>query len=358
MVTPWLGQVPSWGAAAVASLAAFAASYAIGHLIRLVVCRRLIAAAARTRGQWDDIVIGEAARRIPIWSVLIGLYLAAGFWVLPANIETTVTKTLFALVIVSVTLCAASIVTRLIVLYASTLQQALPVTSLTQNIARGIIIAIGLLIVLNELGVSITPILTALGVGGLAVALALQDTLANLFGGVYVTIAGQIRVGDYVRLDSGAEGYVADIGWRSTRIRMLPNNIVLVPNAKLSQAIVTNYHLPDTSLAVLVQLGVDYGSDLSKVERVTCQVAADVQQSVPGAVADFTPFIRFHTFGESSIDFSVILRAREYTDQYLLKHEFIKRLHARYAQEEITIPFPIRTLVQREPALVLPDRHV
>ena len=116
---------------------------------------------------------------------------------------------------------------------------------------------------LNGLGLSITPMLTALGVGGLAVALALQDTLANLFAGVYITIAGQIRVGDYLRLDSGQEGYVADIGWRSTRIRMLPNNLVLVPNAKLSQAIVTNYYLPDRELAVLVEVGVDYGSDLA-----------------------------------------------------------------------------------------------
>jgi small-conductance mechanosensitive channel len=137
---------------------------------------------------------------------------------------------------------------------------------------------------------------------------------------------------------------VADIGWRATKIRMLPNNMVLVPNAKLASAIITNYDLPDKELAVLVQVGVDYASDLEQVERVTCEVAKDVLQTVAGGVTTFEPFIRYHTFADFSINFTVILRAKEYVDQYLLKHEFVKRLHTRYNQEGITIPFPIRMI--------------
>lgn len=125
---------------------------------------------------------------------------------------------------------------------------------------------------------------------------------------------------------------------------MLPNNIVIVPNAKLSQAIITNYYLPDRELAVLVEIGVDYSSDLERVERITAEVARDVMRTVPGGVAIFEPFIRYHTFGEFSINFTVIMRAREFVDQYLIKHEFIKRLHVRYAKEGITIPFPTRTV--------------
>lgn len=342
-----LGDLPAWVTPVVSSLAVLAASYAAGHVLKWIVSRRLTALASKTKGQWDDVIVNELGRRVPLWSLLLGVYLAAGFWPLPPNVENALTKTLFALVVVSLTLFASAIVTRLSVVYGSTLQQALPVNSLTQNIARGVVITVGLLIVLNGLGLSITPMLTALGVGGLAVALALQDTLANFFAGIYITIAEQIRVGDYIRLDSGEEGYVTDIGWRSTSIRRLQNNLVLVPNVRLSQAIVTNCYMPDREMAVLVQVGVDYGSDLGHVERVTCEVARDTLQHVPGGAADFNPFIRYHTFGESSIDFTVILRAREYVDQYLLKHEFIKRLHARYEQERITIPFPIRTIVQR-----------
>lgn len=134
---------------------------------------------------------------------------------------------------------------------------------------------------------------------------------------------------------------------------MLANNLVLVPNAKLAQAVVVNHSLPSRDLAVLVEVGVDYASDLSHVERVVVEVGRDVMRTVTGGVPEFEPFIRFHTFGDSSIDFSVILRGQEFTDQYLVKHEFIKRLHVRFGAEGIAIPFPIRTLDVRagaEPA--------
>jgi small-conductance mechanosensitive channel len=343
------GDLPAWVSQGALSILVLGVSYVAGHLLKWVVCRRLMALADRTSGQWDDVVVNELARRVPLWNVLLGVYLAAGFWTLAPNVDNALTKTLFVLIAVSLTFFAAAVVTKLTVLYGATIQQALPITSLTQNIARGVVITMGMLIVLNGLGLSITPMLTALGVGGLAVALALQDTLANLFAGVYVTIAEQIRVGDYVRLDSGEEGYVTDIGWRSTRIRMLRNNLVLVPNAKLSQAIVTNYNLPDRELAVRVDVGVDYGSDLAHVERVTCEVAKDTLESVPGGVVVFNPYIRYHTFSDSSINFTVVLRAQEFRDQYLVKHEFIKRLHERYRREGITIPFPTRTIVRRDP---------
>ena len=199
--------------------------------------------------------------------------------------------------------------------------------------------------------------LTALGVGGLAVALALQEPLANLFAGLFVTLAGQVRIGDYIKLESGEEGYIVDFSWRSTRIRMLANNLILVPNSKLAQSIVVNYHLPSQDLAVLVDVGVDYASDLAHVERVTIEVAKEVMREVNGGVSEFEPFTRYHTFGDSSINFSVILRGKEFVDQYLVKHEFVKRLHARYGKEGINIPFPIRTLVAREPLpLVAPER--
>jgi small-conductance mechanosensitive channel len=207
-----------------------------------------------------------------------------------------------------------------------------------------IFVAVGGMIILDNLGVSITPILTTLGIGSLAVAIALQDTLGNFFAGLYIKADRFIEVGQYVRLESGDEGYVDHIGWRSTKIRMLPNNMVIVPNNKIVQSIITNYYLPDPELAVLVQVGVHYDSDLEKVDRVTREVAAEILKSVPGGVPEFEPFIRYHTFNQSSIDFTVILRGRQFVDNFLIKHEFIKRLQARYRQEQIVIPFPIRTL--------------
>jgi small-conductance mechanosensitive channel len=186
--------------------------------------------------------------------------------------------------------------------------------------------------------------LATLGIGGLAVALALQDTFSNIFSGFYLVIAKQIRPGDYIKLDSGEEGYVIDINWRTTQIRMLSNNMILVPNEKITKVIVTNFYLPNKELAVLVNLRVHYKSDLKFVEKITSEVAGEVMKSVPGGVPEFEPFIRYNGFSDSAINFTVILRAKEFVDQYLIKHEFIKQLHERYKKEGILIPYPIRAI--------------
>lgn len=210
--------------------------------------------------------------------------------------------------------------------------------------AKILLCAIGGMLLLDNLGVSLTPLLTTLGIGSLAVAIALQDTLGNAFAGLHIKADRPIEPGQFIRLESGDEGFVERIGWRSTRIRMLPNKSAVVPNSKLVQSTIINYDLPDPEVAVLVQVGVHYDSDLQKVERVTCEVAKEIMGRVSGAVAGFEPFIRYHTFNQSSIDFSVILRAKTFVDNYLIKHEFIKALQARYRKEGIVIPFPIRTL--------------
>jgi small-conductance mechanosensitive channel len=104
------------------------------------------------------------------------------------------------------------------------------------------------------------------------------------------------------------------------------------------------HNIPDREIALLVNIGVSYGSDLENVEKITCDVASEVMQNTPGAIAGFKPFVRYHTFADFSVNFSVIMRVSEFVDQYFVKHEFIKRLHSRYRSEGIEIPFPIRTI--------------
>jgi small-conductance mechanosensitive channel len=341
------GDWPMWGRQLVWTLVTLAVSWTIGRVVASIVLSRV--------PRWlpvRHVSVGESAaqivrRRLPWWFLLIGVWLAAGYWPLTAEVELLVGRTVFILGAVSVTLAAAAIASQSVDIYGAMIAPALPVSSLTRNVAWALTAVLGMLVVLNGVGLSITPMLTALGVGGLAVALALQEPLANFFAGLFITLAGQIRVGDYVKLDSGQEGYVVDFSWRSTRLRMLANNLVLVPNAKLAQAIVVNHHLPSQDLAVLVEIGVDYASDLRQVERVVMEVGREVMAEVPGGVPDFDPFIRYHTFADSSINFTVILRAKEFVDQYLIKHEFVKRLHTCFNDEGIVIPFPIRTIAQR-----------
>jgi small-conductance mechanosensitive channel len=325
-------------------LAVVAVTLAIGYIIRKIAFERLAKWSKDTAGGVGDIISSIIKGPFIIWVLMLGIYFALEISTLPYRVVRVANQTLLVLGVFSVTLVLANLATRLIKIHSSRLETAMPVTSLTQNIARIIVFGIGILIILSSLGISITPILATLGVGGLAVALALQDTFSNFFAGFHIIAARQIKVGDYVKLDSGEEGYVVDITWRTTKIRMLPNNVVLIPNERLTKAIVTNYYLPDREMAVLVNLGVHYNSDLEKVEKVTCEVAKEVMKTVPGGVPDFQPFIRFDTFGDSSIGFTAVLRAKEFVDQYLIKHEFVKRLHERYAKEGIVIPYPIRAI--------------
>lgn len=292
----------------------------------------------------NDIAAGSLKAPSYLWCVLLAVFYALKISNIPQDLVDLFSRLLMVLSVGSVTFVIASISGKLIKLYSGKRESALALTSLSRNVARIAIFSCGGLIILSNLGISITPILTALGVGGLAIALALQDTLSNLFSGLQITVARQIRVGDYIKIDSGQEGYVEDINWRSTKIRTLANNMVIVPNAKLTQAIVTNYYLPDRELAVSLELGVHYDSDLDKVERVTAEVAAEVMKEVSSAAVSFEPLIRYDRLGDYSVNFTVILKAKEFTGQHLIKHEFIKRLHKRYRKEGIVIPYPVRAI--------------
>jgi small-conductance mechanosensitive channel len=301
--------------------------------------------AGRTRWAWDDLLLTLLRDLAVVSTATLGLWAALLIVPLRPAVRHTTDSVLVAVLILTISVAvarfAAGAVSSVVTARAGVAQSA----TIFVNIVRVAVVGIGLLVLLQSLGVSVTPLLTALGVGGLAVALALQDTLANLFAGVHILVSRKVQQGDYVRLDSGQDGYIVDINWRNTTIRQLAGNLVIVPNAKFADAILTNYHRPEQDLSVQVKVGVGYGSDLEWVEKVTLDVAQEVLTDVDGGVADQEPSVRFQAFGESSIDFGVNLRTREFTDQYLVVHEFIKRLHRRYQLEGIEIPYPTRTLV-------------
>lgn len=313
-----------------------------GVLGRRALFARLRRLAASTASPLDDLLVEAAYRPFLLWCLILGAEFALELAAFPDAFTAHARQALFVLGVISFAGFLAGAAGRMLRGTAWGAGGAGP--GLIAHLVRFSIYAIALLVILATFGVSVTPVLATLGVGGLAVALALQDTLTNLFAGFYITVSRQLRIGDYVKLETGQEGYITDITWRATRIRALANNTILVPNQRLAAAIVTNYWLPDRELAVLVQVGVHYDSDLEQVERETVAVAREAQQSVPGAVAGFEPFIRYHTFADSSVNFTVILRAREFVDQHLLKHEFVKRLHARYRAAGIVIPYPIRAI--------------
>ncbi len=339
----WDGLLRHWPALIV-PFAVFLTVMVAGWSVRGFLFRVLEKWTAKSRAKLDDLLVQALRGPFMLWVMILGLHLAVQSSALPSTVTALVGRTLLILWILSLTVVASKLAGALIKSYGAG-TAVLPVTTLTQNLASLAVATVGMLILLNTLGISVTPILTALGVGGLAVALALQDTLSNLFAGFYVSVAGQVRVGDYVKLDSGEEGYVTDISWRSTTLRALPNNLIVVPNAKLAQAIVTNFHLPEKRMSLLLPVGVSYDSDPEVVERVLIEEAIAGAREIPGLLAEPAPFVRFIPgFGDSSLDFTLICQVGEFVDQYLAQHELRKRIFKRFRQEGIEIPFPIRTL--------------
>jgi small-conductance mechanosensitive channel len=291
--------------------------------------------------------------RLPsvLWSLVLALWVAievaSQLEHLPRRLGQQLNAVLEVAIILSVTITVAGMLSTLIARASDARAHGGPVTGLAQTAARGLVFGVGGLVVLSALGIEITPILTALGVGGLAVALALQDTLSNLFAGMHLLADRPIRVGDYVKIADSVEGYVVDVGWRSTRVRMLQNVVVVVPNKKVAESVVTNYDLPEPRLALLVPVAVSYESDPDHVERVLVDEATGAAREVAGLLADPPPFVRFIPgFGAYSLDFTLICQVATFVDQYAVQHELRKRILRRFRAEGIEIPFPTRTTIQ------------
>jgi small-conductance mechanosensitive channel len=313
--------------------------------------------AKRTKWDGDDVVV-DALRTVVPWAAIAGgAAAAAAVLPLTRTVQRTVNQSLTVLLIFVVTLSAARVIAGLVQSVTSSRSGVAGSATIFVNITRILVLAIGFLVVLQTLGISIAPLLTALGVGGLAVALALQDTLANLFAGIHILASKTVQPGDYIKLSSGEEGYVEDINWRQTTVRALSNNLIVIPNGQLAKANMTNFMRPEQQLTVLVQVGVSYDSDLEQVERVTMEVVAEVMREITGAVPDHEPAVRFHTFGDSRIGFTVILGVGEFSDQYRIKHEFIKRLHRRYREEGIRVPAPTRNVSLQQGTVVIPQQR-
>ncbi|MFD7881563.1 mechanosensitive ion channel family protein [Streptomyces bauhiniae] len=335
---------------------ALAAGLVLAFLSRTVL-RWLAKHAKRTRWSGDDVIV-DALRSVVPWAAIAG-GIAVGAAVLPLTrtVQHHVNQSLQVWLIFVVTLSAARVIAGLVQSVTQSRSGVAGSATIFVNITRVLVLAIGFLVVLQTLGISIAPLLTALGVGGLAVALALQDTLANLFAGIHILASKTVQPGDYIRLSSGEEGYVVDINWRQTTVRQLSNNLVVIPNGQLAKTNMTNFTRPEQELTVLVQAGVSYDSDLEQVERVTAEVVNEVMTEITGAVPEHEAAIRFHTFGDSRIGFTIILGVGEFSDQFRIKHEFIKRLHRRYREEGIRIPAPTRTVALQQGSVLIPHQR-
>ena len=300
--------------------------------------------AATTHTEVDDAIV--SAIRRPLYLVL--LLIGVNIWVMMvpfgAQAWTVMEKVNAGAGTVAVLLFIDSFIDGYITLRSSSSRVLATSGPVLKSTARILIIVVGSLMLLDAVGIDVTPILASLGVGSLALGLALQKALEDFLSGLLIAADQPIRVGDYIEIFGEESGTVLAIGWRTTRIRTRDDMVVIIPNSKLSQSTVVNRSMPRNSVEFIVDVGVDYSSDLERVAEVSLEVARSLQEGHSKATDGYSPRLVYMAFGGSSIDYQLWLSARSWEATFELRDAFIRALHARFKVENITIPFPMRTL--------------
>lgn len=311
--------------------------------VALYIARQITLKITRkTKTTLDDELIRRSSMPLTVISFLVALLIPLPELSLGEKINSFITNIIYsALVIVIAYLIY--VITDLIIING--IRKAFlkvkkkadeSIISLAHSIIRVIIIAIAILYILNLWGVEIGPLLAGLGIAGLAVALALQPLLSNIFSGASLVIDNTVRVGDMVYLDQNTRGIILKVGLRSTKIRTFDNELVIVPNTKLAESMIQNIAMPEPKTRVVVPFSVAYGSDVAKVKKI---VLNEIKK-VKGFVDDPAPIVRFLQMADSGLNFKVYF----YVESFNLRADAIDeantRIYNALNKAGIEIPFP------------------
>lgn len=307
----------------------------------------LHAFAQKTKTEVDDILI-RAAKNVVTCSVpVIGLMVALA----PFALQTSVPRRmLFSLLAVLLMRCALNLVDDLskwlekswVKRTASTLDEGL--LPLLRKSVKTAVVILGVILILGKWGVQIGPLLGALGIGGLAIALALNSSLSNIFSGIQLILDRSLNVGDKIQLESGDVGVVLDIGLRSTRMRTYDNEVISLPNSQLANARVKNYTKPDTTIRVTVNFSVAYGSDVDEVKRVV----SDAISQLDDILQNPEPQVLFLNMNDFSLDMSARVWVDDYGKQFARKLQMTELIYNTLNESGIEIPFPTRTVYMKQ----------
>ncbi|MFH1393571.1 MAG: mechanosensitive ion channel family protein [Candidatus Micrarchaeota archaeon] len=214
-----------------------------------------------------------------------------------------------------------------------------------RNVIKIAINILFLVFILQRLGFDTTAIITGLGIGGLAVALALQDTLANFFGGLHILIDKPFRQFDYIKVDDNTEGTVQEIGWRTTRLITTGKDEIVVPNSKLAGSTLKNYSTPRDETGVSYTIGVDYNEDIDRVEKIITDVLVKVGKS-NGDLKEDTHWVRFDSYGDFALMFKFGYMVQGYRNQWGVWKEVNRELFYAFRKNEVKMPFPLTRFIQ------------
>lgn len=329
--------------------AILAAFLAVALLASMLWQKVIDARIRQTRSPVDD-MISSALRGLIIWGLILsGAHYA--FLELSVTQSETVIWTLlgkgfiiawiFLLVTTAMRFMNTFAQWRIGQVAASTTEAPRDITTritFLRKLANATIVLFGGLYILSVAGIDISPIIAGGALSGIVIGIALQDTLSNIFAGFFLNFDRPIRIGDFIRIDNNQEGYVEDVGWRYSRVRLIANNLLIIPNNKLSQSLITNYSLQGYALSVSVPCTVGYDNDLEQVEQLALTVARKIQDAPENQDSVWEPQVRFKEFGPDSISLVVVLRSKHDRVQNQLQHKFIKALQAAFRENEIKFP--------------------
>ncbi|MGQ9571028.1 MAG: DUF5752 family protein [Thermodesulfovibrionales bacterium] len=238
----WLNK--NWVSITVPTIV-FLAFFVVAIKARKAVYNYLESLFAKIKWEGSQIFLQGISAPFFQWCLILGAYTAIQLSTLSPYWKALVGRILGSIFVISLILTIISLSERLVQLYLNRLKE-LPLvpTTLIINIMRITFIVVGVLILLDIWGVTTTPLILLLTIGLLVVIIASRDEILNIFSGFELARAKLIRIGDYVELDSGEEGYVADITWRNIQIKATDDRIILVPNSKLTRTTVTTYRKP------------------------------------------------------------------------------------------------------------------
>ncbi len=331
----FLGQ--PWVKSSAITLVLVIAIFILGLLFKRLLVTKIAAFTLKTTCKWDEVVDAALGRIVIPLSIVLGFMASLPFWHVPPKLHEKLLMIPLALIVAIIARFLMILTRKLIATYDTEDGRPAPTATLTKNIINTTILVLGFFSIMQLFGISVTPLVAAFGIGGIGVSLAAQDTLSNLFAGVYISLGGNLRGGHYIKLGSGEEGYIVDITWRETHLKMKDNNLMAIPNATMAKSVIMNYNLPTRDVWLSLDFSVSGKNDLVHVEQVTLDVAKNMTQTVPEAIPNIEPQIRFNQLTDSTIKFEVLIGAKSYDNRIVLRHELIKRLYARYAEEKIIL---------------------
>lgn len=324
------------------ALLVFVVYLVAAEIVLYISANVLLKITKKTKTKVDDLIVKRSMKPISLIIILAGMRLATSMVGLNANTIYVVGKGLSSIVVFLGMWISISIIKILIdnwgVNWAKRTKSTVDdnLIKLLHKVTKMLVLVIGIMFLLDVWGVNITPLLASLGVAGIAVAFAMQSTLANIFGGMSLIMDRSLKVGDVVELDADTIGNVLDIGIRSTKIRTFDNELIIVPNGKLADMRIKNYVQPDESARLVVQFSVAYGSNVDKVKKL---ILSEIKK-IDEIVNDPEPFIRFIEMGESALNFKAYMWLENYKHRFAVKDVVNTKIYNALNKAGIEIPFP------------------